>query len=513
MKRGGLWKSIFCVFVMVPFVWGTTVLAAELLVPSAAYPNIQAAIDAAVSDDVVLVADGTYTGNLVVQKSITIRSVKGREMTTIDCAGTGRAFTFSGAGTSGAALTGFKITGGNADSGGAILCELNASPTISDCILSANKAINGGAIACFQSSPIISHCVMESNMASSVGGGLYIKNFSASDPSPTLIGCTIANNSASKHGGGIYLISYASPSFYNCLIAGNSAALNGGAFYCYNRCAPDIIHCTVSGNTSGSSGSGIFCLFSPDPYYPVVTNSIIWGNVATSGAEFYLSNSLLDITFSAFDLGVENSNIQLLGTLSSVWEEGNIYEDPAFVGEGDYHLSLNSPCIDSGIDLMSLSKIVEPPGEFNYDIDGDPRVLGEAPDMGADEFKEEEEIIQVEIDIKPGCPHNKINLKSWGVLAVAVKTANEFDARSIDPSTVVFAGAAPVWQICYDVDRDHDKDMVFFFRVRNLDLDENSTEATLRGVTIDGDSFEGTDHVTIIKPKGKAKGWRFHKHR
>ena len=238
MKRGGLWKSIFCFFVMVPLMWGTTVLAAERRVPSAAYPNIQDAINAAVPDvDVVLVLNGTYAGNLLVEKAITIKSENGPENTTIDCAGSGRGFTFRGADTSRAVLSGFTITGGNATSGGAILCELNASPTISECILSANNATNyGGAIACFKASPFISYCVMENNVAS-FGGGLFVKNGSASDPSPTLIGCTIANNRATSSGGGVCLHSYASPSFYNCLIAGNSAAQYGGAFYCYSKCA------------------------------------------------------------------------------------------------------------------------------------------------------------------------------------------------------------------------------------------------------------------------------------
>jgi len=498
MKRGGLWKSIFCFFVMVPLMWGTTVLAAERRVPSAAYPNIQDAINAAVPDvDVVLVLNGTYAGNLLVEKAITIKSENGPENTTIDCAGSGRGFTFRGADTSRAVLSGFTITGGNATSGGAILCELNASPTISECILSANNATNyGGAIACFKASPFISYCVMENNVAS-FGGGLFVKNGSASDPSPTLIGCTIANNRATSSGGGVCLHSYASPSFYNCLIAGNSAAQYGGAFYCYSKCAPDIIHCTVSDNTSGFSGSGISCFLCSDPYFPVVTNSIIWGNVATSGSEIYLNNSLIEIAFSAFDPGVENNNIQVFGT-SSVSENGNIYEDPAFVGEGDYHLNPDSPCIDTGTDLIELPE---------FDIEGDPRVVGNAPDMGADEFVPAVTVIQVEIDIKPGCAENKINLKSWGLLPVAVKATNDFDALAIDPDSVIFAGAKPVWQIGWDVDSDGDKDMLFFFRVNELNPDEISTEATLRGMTTDGDSFEGTDKVTIIKPKGKANGW------
>ena len=480
--------------------WGTMVLAAELRVPSQ-FLYIQDAINAAASGDVVFVADGVYTGegnvNLLIVRAITIKSENGAEKTTIDCEGNNRAFTFRGTGTSGTVLSGFTIIGGNAASGGAILCENNASPTISECILSGNKATNGGAIACFQSSPIISHCVIEKNTASNGGGGLLV-NGSESNPSPTLVGCTIANNSAARRGGGVYLLNYASPSFYNCLIVGNSAALNGGGFYCLNQCAPDIIHCTVTGNTSGNPGSGIFCSNCLDPYNPVFTNSIIWGNVATSGAEIYLSNSLIDITSSLFNPGV--GNIQAADTKSSLWEQGNIYEDPAFVGEGDYHLSPDSPCIDSGTEQIELPE---------SDIEGDPRVLGEGPDMGADEFVPEAEVIQVEIDIKPGCAENKINLKSFGVLAVAVKTTPDFDAKSVDPSTVVFAEARPVWWVRYDMDRDRDKDMLFFFWIQSLNLDENSTEATLSGLTRDGQAFEGTDTVTIIKPKGKAKGWHF----
>jgi len=128
--------------------------------------------------------------------------------------------------------------------------------------------------------------------------------------------------------------------------------------------------------------------------------------------------------------------------------------------------------------------------------------------MGADEFLEEEEVILVEIDIKPGCSENKINLNSRVLLPVAVKSTKDFDSRSIDPSTVEFAGARPVWRIRYDIDRDRDKDMVFFFKIKQLNLTVDSTEATLTGMTRYGLAFVGTDKVTVIKPKFKAPFWR-----
>jgi hypothetical protein len=56
--------------------------------------------------------------------------------------------------------------------------------------------------------------------------------------------------------------------------------------------------------------------------------------------------------------------------------------DPSFVdpANDDYHLSSSSPCIDAG-----TTAIPDPPGLPTTDFEGDPRVLGAAPDIGADE--------------------------------------------------------------------------------------------------------------------------------
>ena len=83
------------------------------------------------------------------------------------------------------------------------------------------------------------------------------------------------------------------------------------------------------------------------------------------------------------------------------------------------------------------------------------------------------------IDIKPGNEQNNINLKSNGVVPVAVLTTDEFDATTVDPATAEFAGAAPTHWSLEDVDGDGDKDIIFHFRTQELDLDQDSTEATL----------------------------------
>jgi hypothetical protein len=104
---------------------------------------------------------------------------------------------------------------------------------------------------------------------------------------------------------------------------------------------------------------------------------------------------------------------------------------------------------------------------------------------------------EVAIDIKPCKDPNYISLRSRGTVPVAVLTTDNFDARDIDPDTVLFAGASPVRWAKKDVDEDGDKDMLFHFEPRELDLDKTSTEATLTGETYDGELIWGTDSVII----------------
>ena len=121
----------------------------------------------------------------------------------------------------------------------------------------------------------------------------------------------------------------------------------------------------------------------------------------------------------------------------------------------------------------------------------------------------------VEIDIKPGGNPNNINLRSKGVVPVAVLSTGDFDASEVlDPATVLFAGASPVrWRLC-DVDGDGDDDMLFHFKTRDLlkgdenpvGLDADSTEATLTGNTTNGEVISGTDEVRIV-PRKKYYKW------
>jgi len=121
------------------------------------------------------------------------------------------------------------------------------------------------------------------------------------------------------------------------------------------------------------------------------------------------------------------------------------------------------------------------------------------------------------IDIKPGNEQNNINLKSNGVVPVAALTTGDFDTATIDPTTAIFAGASPSHWSTEDIDHDGDDDIIFHFRTQELDLDENSTEATLTAQLMSqmktlsaaqassGAVVSGTDTVKIVSAKKSKK--------
>jgi hypothetical protein len=109
---------------------------------------------------------------------------------------------------------------------------------------------------------------------------------------------------------------------------------------------------------------------------------------------------------------------------------------------------------------------------------------------------------EVTIDIRPGTSPNNINLGSRGVVPVAVLSTPEFDAGTVSPVSVIFAGAPPdKWHVA-DVDGDADQDLLVHFRTQLLvDLNQTSIEAVLTGETFEGSSFSGRDAVRIVPPR------------
>jgi hypothetical protein len=116
------------------------------------------------------------------------------------------------------------------------------------------------------------------------------------------------------------------------------------------------------------------------------------------------------------------------------------------------------------------------------------------------------EVVEVDIDIKPGGDPNPVNCGAGNaVIPVAILTTPDFDATTVDHATVRFAGAAETHgkpgapkRHEEDVDGDGDVDLVLHFRVGETDLDCDSTEATLTGETFDGTPIEGSGPLKMV---------------
>jgi hypothetical protein len=102
------------------------------------------------------------------------------------------------------------------------------------------------------------------------------------------------------------------------------------------------------------------------------------------------------------------------------------------------------------------------------------------------------------VDIKPGSEPNSINLKSKGVIPVAILSSPDFDATFVDPVTVVFAGASPLRWAVEDVDGDGFLDLVLHYRTQETDIVPGDIEACVTGHLFDGVPIQGCDSVGTV---------------
>ena len=87
---------------------------------------------------------------------------------------------------------------------------------------------------------------------------------------------------------------------------------------------------------------------------------------------------------------------------------------------------------------------------------------------------------------------------------MAILTTEDLDAATVEPATVVFAGASWRHFGLKDVDNDGDVDLVLHFECQQVNLDSHATEACLEGETYDGQQVGGCDSVMIV-PSDSAK--------
>ncbi|MDR3458778.1 MAG: choice-of-anchor Q domain-containing protein [Verrucomicrobiae bacterium] len=290
--------------------------------------NIQSAVDVAVSNDSILVTNGTYqTGGrslagtnrvTVDSKALIVQSVNGPAVTVIK---------------------GYQVPG-TTNGTSSVRCVYLASGSILSGFTLTNGSTSGsgGGINCQSRSVTVSNCVVTGNSSSSDGGGSY---------SGTYVSCIISGNTAGSNGGG-----NSGGSFINCVLRGNaSKSEGGGAYY-----PGSLVNCTVVGNNAGAEGGGV--------YAGVLANCVVYDNTSSYGSNIF--NTSL----------VSNCCTYPTNNFNGL----NVTNPPDFVNlsGGDLHLQPWSPGVNAGNNGFITNAV---------DLDGNPRVAGGTVDIGAYEFK------------------------------------------------------------------------------------------------------------------------------
>ncbi|MGA2683834.1 MAG: choice-of-anchor Q domain-containing protein [Verrucomicrobiota bacterium] len=316
--------------------------------------NIQDAMSTTGAGDLVLVTNGIYqyggdsfsgSNRVHVINEATLQSVNGPAVTFI--MGYQVPGTTNGPSavrcvylTEFSSLSGFTLTNGASGSGygGGVISETFC--VISNCVITGNASAGNGAGSESFNNSLLVNCVLSGNIAMSggSGGGAY---------GSTLVNCIVSNNVAAN-GGGI-----GNCTVYDSLLTGNGSTNNvtgsdGGAAY-----LSTLYNCTLAGNFSRILGAADDCN---------LNNSIIYYNVNGIYADCYMCR----LTNCCTTLGLGNPTVP----------NNSISNAPGFVNPdaGDFHLTPWSRCIDAGNNAVATN---------STDLDGNPRIVGAAVDMGA----------------------------------------------------------------------------------------------------------------------------------
>lgn len=430
---------------------GHPVQAEELLVPQE-FEAIQAAIQAAVPGDEVVVAPGTYAESIdLLGKTIVVRSTDGAAVTTIDATGLGEfGVTVANGEGAGTRVAGFTLLGGS-DAGVRVFesslaladCDIigpsggvsaeAATVTIDGCTFGDNHAFFGGGVDAYLSdvtvvdSTFVGNTSQYGGAVSVAGGSVNITNSTFSENTAQQFGGAIYTNAASvlidgitatdngsvteqedgsyiiqTGGGGGIFVKESTGSLLNSRFAGNGA-FSGGAIYI--RESSDFTVANVLANDNFAVNGGGFYI---NTCSPLITNVTVVNNrngfFAYYNSQPSVVNSIFadngdDLSGYAFaGQGITQLSRSLVNGFVSIYATDigpGVLQDADPLLDAAFQPTLDSPVIDAG------DNTVVPEGLLT-DLNGAPRFVdvpavedtgvGDPPlvDFGAFEYQVQE---------------------------------------------------------------------------------------------------------------------------
>jgi len=312
-------------FVLPAFVllFSATNTSAHILNVPEDYQTIQSGIDSAEAGDTVLVQPGVYEENTIIQRSLVLASLALTtgdpayvDSTVIDAGGRDRAINIYSVENGAIRIHGFLIRNGvanNMEEGGGIY--MGVSNVILERLkMTGNRGAQGGAIGSTSAGSLtVTDCELLRNVAGD-GGAMHVFC------QLTMNRVLIANNRAGNLGGGAELASAQASVRLDHVTFVDNQARRGGAF--------DLL---VFGGGS------------------LTTNCIVYGNTQEDQSQIYINNNNNGIPYNITYCNIEGG-VQSISFQGQINDEEILDADPLFVNpdEDDYHLSDNSPCIDTG---------------------------------------------------------------------------------------------------------------------------------------------------------------------
>jgi predicted outer membrane repeat protein len=341
-----------------------------------AFKTLEEGITAAAVGNMVLVADGTYTGasNRDLDfggVDLTLRAYGSNCV--IDCEGQDRAFYFQTAETNAAVVYGFTITDCNqpSENGGAVYCDgaspsfvnctfienyadtssyyggvfycYGASIAVIDCTFTGNQAYEG---ACFYleegSNATITNCVFQENMAPNYAGVMYLYH-----SHPTVTNCLFERN-MSDYGSVMWAEEYSNATFLTCTFDYNMGYDCGAIYLTYGDLKID--GCVFRGNTSYDYSAAVSAY---DYTSVTISNTLFEGNSAyEEGAAIYChdycdgtvtnctftgNSSYYAIVYLDGDCGVDFSYCTFYNNVAYDYGSMYIYDSPCTIDNCNFY--------------------------------------------------------------------------------------------------------------------------------------------------------------------------------